>query len=134
MERAALIDRLRRELASREGVRLALLFGSRARGDHRPDSDVDLAVLGDADQLALGGDLSRALGIEVNLVDLRDPSMVLLREILRDGVRVHEAEPGVFGAFLSRGLTQLETDGPAFRRAADAFIRQLARVAPAGGT
>lgn len=44
MQRDQLIDRLRRlrpELADR-GVTHLALFGSRARGDHRPDSDVDL--------------------------------------------------------------------------------------------
>ena len=33
------------ELAQRTDVVGVLLFGSRARGDHRPDSDVDLVVI-----------------------------------------------------------------------------------------
>ena len=35
-----------RDLASRHGLRRAVLFGSRARGDFRPKSDIDLAVSG----------------------------------------------------------------------------------------
>ncbi|MBN8902631.1 MAG: hypothetical protein BGO51_03025 [Rhodospirillales bacterium 69-11] len=35
------VDRLR----DRYDVERAILFGSRARGDHRPDSDVDLAIV-----------------------------------------------------------------------------------------
>ena len=31
-------------LAKKYGARRLVLFGSRARGDHRPDSDIDLAV------------------------------------------------------------------------------------------
>lgn len=58
MDRSALVDSLRRELASRDGVQLVLLFGSRVRGDHRPDSEVDLAVLGDLEPLRLAADLS----------------------------------------------------------------------------
>ena len=46
MERDAIIARLRErqdELKAR-GVRHAALFGSRARGDHHPDSDIDIMI------------------------------------------------------------------------------------------
>jgi predicted nucleotidyltransferase len=33
------------EASKRYPVKAALLFGSRARGDHRPDSDVDVALI-----------------------------------------------------------------------------------------
>jgi predicted nucleotidyltransferase len=33
------------EASKRFPVKAALLFGSRARGDHRPDSDVDVALI-----------------------------------------------------------------------------------------
>lgn len=44
------IASFRRMLASRYGGRLrgVVLFGSRARGDHRPDSDADVAIFVDA--------------------------------------------------------------------------------------
>ena len=35
-----------REAARQHGVRRVWLFGSRARGEHRPKSDIDLAVSG----------------------------------------------------------------------------------------
>jgi predicted nucleotidyltransferase len=46
MNRQEIIDRLREnERALRErGVAHAALFGSRARGDDRPDSDIDIMV------------------------------------------------------------------------------------------
>ncbi len=46
MNRQAILDRLRdNERALRErGVIHAALFGSRARGDDRPDSDIDIMV------------------------------------------------------------------------------------------
>jgi predicted nucleotidyltransferase len=46
-EVAALLQELKRRLDRRFGERfIALyLFGSRARGDHEPDSDVDVAVV-----------------------------------------------------------------------------------------
>lgn len=34
------------ELAAQYGAQKLVLFGSRARGDHRPSSDIDLAIYG----------------------------------------------------------------------------------------
>jgi predicted nucleotidyltransferase len=46
-EDAAVLRKLRAALEAAYGERLreVLLFGSRARGDHRPDSDFDVAVI-----------------------------------------------------------------------------------------
>jgi predicted nucleotidyltransferase len=46
MEHAAIIERLNaiRPALRNEGVEHLALFGSRARRDHRPDSDLDLLV------------------------------------------------------------------------------------------
>jgi uncharacterized protein len=46
-EIAALLAELKRRLERRFGERFVALylFGSRARGDHEPDSDVDVAVI-----------------------------------------------------------------------------------------
>lgn len=51
MNRSEALDTLRRsERALRErGVKHAALFGSVARGDHRPDSDIDIMVEIDPD-------------------------------------------------------------------------------------
>ncbi|MFP4250965.1 MAG: nucleotidyltransferase domain-containing protein [Armatimonadota bacterium] len=45
---------LRELFADAEGVEVAAIFGSLARGDDRPDSDVDVLVVGEID----GGDLA----------------------------------------------------------------------------
>ena len=51
MNRQEVLSKLREnETALRErGVSHAALFGSRARGDHRPDSDIDIMVEVDPD-------------------------------------------------------------------------------------
>ena len=41
------LKRFKRKLARRYGVKTFLLFGSRARGDHLENSDVDVLVVGE---------------------------------------------------------------------------------------
>src|SRR5215218_781574 len=89
----SVVESLRKALRGRRDVRLALLFGSRARGRARPDSDADVAVLGkDLNLLALASDLSEAVGIEVDVVSLTDPGYPLLNALLRDSIVLHEGE------------------------------------------
>lgn len=80
MTREELIEALRREepLFRERKVRHVSLFGSRARGDHRPDSDVDLLIeyepepfVGLFPHIRLETDLTERLGREVHL--LRKP-------------------------------------------------------------
>lgn len=79
-------------------VRFAYLFGSRARGDARPDSDVDVAVhLGGApDDLDLCLDLVRRLhahtGVETEVVVLDAAPLRLVERVLREGVLLHSAD------------------------------------------
>lgn len=126
------IELLRRRLAAalqaHGEVELALLFGSQARGKARPDSDVDVAVVGRAvDTLRLAIELTDALGAQVDVVDLSDdPPFALLMAVLADGVKIHEGRPGAYGRFLSHSLMVLETDLPAYRAMQRAFVQRVA--------
>ena len=92
-KRTALIEALRRALGHRQEVRLAMLFGSRARGCARPESDVDVAVEAPGvDLWTLAADLSQAVGLEVDVVDLRRAGYPLLKSVLRDGLVVHQGQ------------------------------------------
>ena len=93
------IEELRRivePIAESYGMRQVYLFGSRARGDNREDSDYDFCVVtsDDCDLFELGGffaELRDALGVEIDLVcqeSLRDD---FSREVLRDRRLVYEA-------------------------------------------
>jgi predicted nucleotidyltransferase len=84
-------------------VRLAFLFGSRALGHARDDSDFDVAVLVDEDLAGPDrGETIRALaarlGREVSstlldLVILNDAPALLRHRVLRDGVVIFERSP-----------------------------------------
>ena len=84
-------DACRRIVAILEpyGVRRIALFGSRARGDHRPGSDLDLLVRFEtAPSLLRLGELEErlgeALGVRVDLVTERSLSPYIRDTVLRE--------------------------------------------------
>ena len=85
--------RIQKVLAQHGGIRLAILFGSLAKGRATPESDLDLAVLMDVPlsaetKMALIGDLSQAMGRPVDLIDLSVTGEPILGQILKYGVRL----------------------------------------------
>lgn len=126
------IAELEAALTAHPDVELAVAFGSVARGEASAGSDVDVAVRGAIDRPTLAADLSRTLGVEVDVVDLDTSDLVLLSEIVRDGIRVAERSPGSYATFRSHALATLETDLPLIRRQQDAFVRHLARSGARG--
>jgi predicted nucleotidyltransferase len=126
-------DRIRDILAG-AGMELAVLFGSAATEPSRlrADSDVDIAVLfprGHQTTLAELGDLaaslSRALGREVDLVDLAGASTVLRFEAAR-GRRLYEARPGAFGEFAARAALEYDDLRPILLRCGWGMLRKMA--------
>jgi hypothetical protein len=124
-------DRLRAVISRGPKLRLAILFGSRARGSARPDSDVDLGILPAAKLSAqqendLAVELERAAGAPVDLVVLDQARPALRWRIARDGVVLWSAPPSEASRFLAR--TGIEHDE--FRELEiDAMRRFRARVA-----
>lgn len=117
-----LLAKLARALRTEKNVRLAVLFGSAARGDDRPGSDVDLLVdLADYGRrlpiARLELRLEEALGRPVQVVALRDAqaSPALLSEAVADG-RVIVDRDG--------GWLRLKRRKPRLRRLASAFEEQ----------
>ena len=128
MNTEVLVERIRERLAGWPGLRVALLFGSRARGTGRHDSDVDIAVAGTTlDLLELGARLGDALDLTVDVVDLADASIPLVEHVIRDGLVVHEGYPGAGALWRSRTLATLETDRPWYARMNDAWIARVAK-------
>ena len=83
-----MIRTLRSALSGCGGLVGAYLFGSRASGDHGPESDVDVGVLferplGYREVLKIQGTLEDALGRSVDVVDVRVASAFLALDIIR---------------------------------------------------
>jgi len=125
--RGEIIDRLRAKLSARPEIREAYLFGSWARGEPQPHSDVDVAVYvapGDVPQTTFGydaelsADLMSALASNrVDVVLLASASPLLYHRVLRDGVRL-----------FSRDLKQTTVrEGRALSRYCD-YVPQLAKI------
>jgi uncharacterized protein len=100
--------RIRQALAQGPGLRLAILFGSRARGNARPDSDIDLAIvpvdpaLSLADENLLAANVERAAGAPVDLVRLDQAEGALRWRVARDAVVLLSDPPSEAPRFLAR--------------------------------
>jgi predicted nucleotidyltransferase len=97
----SVVDRLRTALSAESGIACAWLFGSRARGEARADSDVDVAVLLDRDPaptlsgsgVRLAGELERVVGATVDLIVLNRAPVDLVHRVLRDGILLLDRDP-----------------------------------------
>ncbi len=100
-------------------LKLLILFGSRARGDHFPSSDWDFALLFDEElrqqyEPGRGWNCYRSWGVlqrildlgddEIDWIDLKNASDVLTHTIAAEGKVVYEKTAGEFEAFRRRAL------------------------------
>lgn len=88
-----LIEQLTQIVEKRPEIQVAILFGSLAEGQGRPDSDLDLAIqmakpISVEQKINLIGELATLFGRPVDLVDLRDIGQPLLGEILAKGTLI----------------------------------------------
>ena len=108
MNTAAIETRVRETLlAASPPPRCAWLFGSRARDEARPTSDVDVAVLlGFRPEPSLSGPaqdlcwaLEGALGLPVDVVVLDGADTDLVHRVMRDGRLLYDLDPSLRVAF-----------------------------------
>jgi uncharacterized protein len=81
----ALVEKLVALLRDHTEVRAAYLFGSRARGSHRPTSDVDVAV---AFAPTTAEQLTAQLAMPVQVVDLARVDSYLAKVVHREGIQL----------------------------------------------
>jgi predicted nucleotidyltransferase len=124
-----LLDRLRERAASLPEVKLAVLFGSTARGQARKGSDVDLGLLVDPDtreaRLKALVELERAAGREVDLVFLEEAPPLLRFEIARDGVLILQRQNDLWVRFKERAIQDWWDWAPNAKVLAKAAVRRL---------
>ena len=128
-----MLDVLRRVLESEPDVVNALLFGSRARGTERPDSDVDVAVElthGAArDVRSLGGLAARlesAAGRPVGLVLLDEAPPSLAYRVFRDGRLLVEGDHAALVARKARAILDYLDFKPVEELCAEGVLRAAA--------
>jgi predicted nucleotidyltransferase len=128
-EVASIEELLRERLMARPDVELAILFGSAARGELRPASDVDLGLrLRCKDRGArhqLLADLERLVHRTLDVVDLDEAPPQLRFEIARDGKLVVERDEGAWSAFRARAFVDWWDFAPIARRVNQAALRRL---------
>jgi uncharacterized protein len=88
-------------------IYIATIFGSASKGNHKPDSDIDVAVAGDKKlsverkaQLYLA--LSNALKCDVDLIDLNQVSGTILKSALCSGEVVIKLSVPLFARILKK--------------------------------
>lgn len=110
------------------GLRVLLLFGSRARGDAHEHSDWDFGYLAAPgfDVSALLAGLVEALGSDrVDLVDLERAGGLLRFRAACDGVSIHEAEAGATDRFRVEAARFWHDVEPVLRPAYERFLQQV---------
>ncbi len=116
----------------RSGVTLCVLFGSRANGRARPESDYDLATIpAPAPSLRLHWQvaLEELLQNDVDLVALSPTTEPVLGwEIARGGRLVYEAQPGLWAVERAKLWHRYE-DALPFRRGLAESLRRFAQEA-----
>ena len=124
-----LVEKLRGQIRNRPELRMAILFGSTARGTDRPGSDVDLGIVLDPYSPEVRFDIEAQLGraarrpVHVILLDEAPP---LLRfEITRDGALLFEREKGLWTHFKAKAMIDWYDWAPIARRINAGVIGRL---------
>lgn len=116
-----------------DDVDLVVLFGSRATGRFRLDSDIDLAVRSgssnDATRRALEVRLARAVGAGTDIVFFDEAAPQLRFEIAKSGIVVIERTPGLWARERTRGMVDWWDWAPVARRIHANAIARLRREA-----
>ena len=89
------LKRLAPDIAKKRNIETLYLFGSRARGDNRPNSDYDFAYRAKehTSLLQIAGlmiDLEEIVGNEADVISMKMVSEQFLKEIERDGILLYQ--------------------------------------------
>src|SRR4051812_38516218 len=118
-------EKLARAL-DRDEVRLAILFGSRARGQAGPSSDWDVGVVlsRPVDLFCWMSELGSVVGGDVDLVDLRRAPPLLAHRAVTEGKVLLDRTGSEFASFASLALRKY-WDTAKFRRMQEESLRRF---------
>jgi uncharacterized protein len=107
----ATIEQLKAILVANERVQLAVLFGSFAQGRIGPGSDIDVGIAFESllsidERLDLAQSISRQLKREVDIVDLRVASGVLLQQILNHRKTLVKRDTELLGSLIAKRIVE----------------------------
>ncbi|ODV37438.1 type VII toxin-antitoxin system MntA family adenylyltransferase antitoxin [Microcystis aeruginosa] len=122
-----LVEKITAIVEKLPNLKLLILFGSRARGEHKPDSDWDFAVLYEersaqkdiSSPLKIYTLLEQALEIpedKIDVIDLKECSPILAHYVARDGQLLYERETGIFKGFKEKFLMNPEESKALYRQ------------------
>ena len=122
-----LVEKITAIVEKLPNLKLLILFGSRARGEHKPDSDWDFAVL--YKERSAQKDISSLLKIytlleqaleipedKIDVIDLKECSPILAHYVARDGQLLYERETGLFEVFKEKFLMNPEESKALYRQ------------------
>lgn len=117
------------------GIDLVVLFGSAARGKTNKFSDIDIAIrskrnLSYIAQASIEYEICKALGRgDVEIVNLKDASPLLLSFIAKEGIVLYEAEAGVFDNFQIYAMRAYFEAQPLIKLGKDQLRKHLLKYA-----
>ena len=123
---------LKAALASGPRLRLAMVFGSAARGRLHQASDVDIAIIPEdaqlplREELRLQVELTRVAGRDVDLVRLDRAPTLVRYQVAKHGIALFESGPFEAARFTAAAVSEYLDFEPSLRRAAEVFRRRVA--------
>jgi predicted nucleotidyltransferase len=113
--------------ASYPSVELVVVFGSQVTGTARPDSDVDVGVLGGGfwHQLAVGTTVGKQLNKEPHVVDLGTAGEWLRFQVARDGVLLYQRTSDAWVEFKAKAMIAYWDVAPLIALTTEGVRRQL---------
>jgi len=117
MAETALLQALRGVIDAEPAIRVAYLYGSCARGDFGPTSDVDVALLAARpidlmDLAAIGAQLGTLVDRRADVVDLRSAPPLLCRQVVAEGELLLVRDPLLRFDFEQEAVRRCEDTRP----------------------